>query len=551
VIDVARVVRDIDGGRSLLRSTTAADLARPNGLAGRADKGSARLGHADRVARRAIPFRLVSSAPLLGRQVKALRSLTATARRVAVIGDRAARRIQPKLDHASSSPEARVRLLDAMVDEVALASRRLDGIEVPETKGALSPLRSAGNRLRSTLAGTRKKLRDASAMVAAVRKLVVGPSRIVILGGNNAEMRAGAMPLSVGILKIEGGRVTVGRFDPTGSRFLKHVFPDVPRVLDPLYYQFSIGQDWRGTAVTPNFPFKGPIYAQMAPRSGLGRVDGVIFVDVLALRAVMQATGPVTLGGIKYTTKNVVDEVLVQNYLRFPEHLGDKNRRDVQSQIAAAVFGALNSRKVHPGKLVSALTAAGKGRHVLAWARDPALEAVWRRVHIDGRLDPNGLMVNVQNVSANKLDYYIRPRVGLRTVSVKGGFRRVELKVIVENPPRDKTTELIEGTQYAKQHHFAPGEHEVFLVVYLPKSAFNAGSADPPFIAAGDDGPMKVVAMRYRVKAGGTRTVTITFSVPAKQFFRIIPSGRAFPVPYATPERTYTDDMTRLIRLSK
>jgi hypothetical protein len=550
VVDLLRVQRDIRAGEHVLRSAKAADLARPNGLRRVADRGLGHFDHANRIARRAVPFVLARPVPILGRQVAALRSMTATARRVAVIGDDAARAIQVRLDGAAHGPDARIALLDTLVTEVARARGRLAGVHVPRTPGLLAPLTSQRSRMEASLRHARSKMDEAGVMVGALRRMFVGPSRFLVLGGNNAEMRAGGMALSVGVVTLDKGHITVGRFKPTGQLFVGRYGPKPPEELQKLFYDFSIGHDWRGTGVTPNFPVKGPLYAEMAPhRPKLGPVDGVIYVDMFALRAVMAATGPVEVQGVKYTIDNVMQQVLNENYIKFPTDDNDSPRYTLQSRLAGQIFNALNTRNVKFGPLVANLSGTGQGRHIMAWAKDPGLQKIWERAGIDGRLDRNGLMVNLENISANKLDWYITPKVSMRTLSVKKNLRTVELKVSFTNAKRTRTSDAIEGIKYDRANGMADGEHRVFLVLYLPKSAFNVASKDPPFVAAGEDGPMKVVGMRYGVKVGESRTVRITFVVPKSQTFRIIPSGRAHPVPFVTPKGTFRDNRPRLIKL--
>jgi hypothetical protein len=551
LVDLVRIQHDINRGEDVQRSVRATDLAKPNGLARPADTALRPVRRAEHRARTSLALAVLRPVPLLGHQVKALRSMTGTAAEVAAIGDAAARAVQQRLDAAKDGPPGRIALLETADNEVARARVKLSRITVANDRWVLPPLRGARGGLQNSLASARTKLRDISTMVKSLRRMFIGPTNLLLLAGNNAEMRSGGMPLSAGIVELENGAIKVRRFVPTGKLFVKRGPVPVPRELRDLYGALAIGSEWRGTTVTPNFPAIGPVYSQMARSVGFGEVQAVMFVDVLALRAVISAIGPVDLDGVKYDAKNIEQEVMNENYIRFPVPDSDvqAERYDVQSRLGVAIFDALNTRPLKLGSLVSNLSAAGKGRHLLAWSQDPGLTMVWQRAGIDGALPQTSLMVAMENISANKLDWYITPRVGLRTLKTTRKARRVELSVTFTNTPRTRTSDVVEGILYDRTHGMQDGEHRVLLLAYLPNTAVDIASADPPFSVAGTDGGLKVVGFRYGVELGKTRTVKITFSIPKGQVFTIIPSARAHPVPYVTSKATYKDGVPVSFRL--
>jgi hypothetical protein len=543
IVDLLRITGDIRGGERVLKTAKATELAKPHGLVRAGDTALRRFRHADRIARRGLPFVLTRPVPLLGHQVAAVRSMTKIAVQVGTIGDDATRALQTQLDDAAGGADGRVALLDTAVRELGKAKTRLRPIRLHHDFWVLPPLRQARNNVGHSLAEARKKVDEASTMAAAMRRMFVGPSRYLILAGNNAEMRSGPMPLSAGVAEINNGKIKMGKFYPADKLFLKKYPIKPPPDLDKLYGWMLIGNEWRATTATPNFPSSGRLYQKMAPEAHLGHVDGVLFVDVRTLRQVIDATGPVQVGDMTYTAENVEDELLNQNYLKFKDQTKQSRakRANLQGAVGRAAFDALNSRPLKLGKLVANLAAAGKGRHLMAWSADKDMRLVWRRAGLDGALKSNDFMIILQNVSANKLDYYIRPRVVMKTVWNRRGVRRIDVAVTFSNRPRYPTSEVIEGIAYDRKHGMADGEHRVWFLAYLPRTAVNVAAAHPPFSTAGTDGSARVVGFFYGVKVGQTRTVHISFSVPANQEFRIVPSARIAPVPYVTPKKTYLD----------
>lgn len=468
--------------------------------------------------------------------------MTGVGVRVGAIGVSASRQVQASLDAAASGPAGRMELLNTAFTEIVVAQTRLRRVTPASGRWLLPPLRGARADLVDSLKNAETRLAEIHADVRSLQRMFLGPSYYLVLAGNNAEMRAGGMPLSAGVATLENGSIRVSAFIPTYQMLVRRGPVPVPEELQDLLGNFYVGAEYRGTSASPNFPVVAPIFKRMWDSTNtLATLDGVLFVDVVALGKVVDATGPVELDGITYTSKNIGQEVMNENYIRF----GDTNelsaRYDLQSRLGNEVFAAINNRAIDLGKFVAGLSSAGKGRHLLAWSADQGAQRVFVKAGLSGALLPNGLQVNLENISANKLDWHIKPSVYLRSLSVRRGIRRVEMSVTFKNDPRPRTSPVVEGTEYARSHGMADGEHRVQLLVYLPPTAFDIGAVAPPFTAAGTDGGLRVVGSRYGVKLGEQRTVKITFSVPKDQVFNVMPSARAHPVPYTTANGTVTD----------
>ncbi len=264
VFDLLRIQRDINTGETVLRSATATDMARPNGVAALAETALGRFQRADNQARTSLPFKIVRPIPLLGRHVAVIRSMTQTATQIGGIGGSPPRAVQAKLDVASDGPAGRVGLLDTAVGELERAQAQLRRLRVTDDRWVLPPLSGARERLEDGLVTARVRLRDAAVMADALRAMFIGPSRYLILAGNNAEMRSGGMPLSAGVAEIRDGAIVVGDFVPTYELFLTRSSVPVPKNLTDLYGWMTIGAEWRATTATPNFPESGRMYSEMA-----------------------------------------------------------------------------------------------------------------------------------------------------------------------------------------------------------------------------------------------------------------------------------------------
>ena len=78
-----------------------------------------------------------------------------------------------------------------------------------------------------------------------------------------------------------------------------------------------------------------------------------------------------------------------------------------------------------------------------------------------------------------------------------------------------------------------PGDQRVYLLFYLPASAYDITSYNPPFTTAGMDGPMTVTGMIYIVPYSQTVQIHISFYLPPTQTsVTVIPSSRVTPEEY-------------------
>jgi hypothetical protein len=223
-------------------------------------------------------------------------------------------------------------------------------------------------------------------------------------------------------------------------------------------------------------------------------------------------------------------------------------------------------------KLAAALLAITPGRHILAWSFDPSIEATWNRLNIAGAMQPDAMLVSLENISANKLDYYLRPYIGLHVEPDAEGNWLVTVAVALDNAPRTDTSKAIDGgTFYVK-----PKDHRVYLDLHLPGDAYGAvnlpvdqaedvylhkvlpkpkdpfphdGMLQPGFTLSGLDPPNNVVGTRYTIPYGTTRTIVVQFHLPGTDnHITVLPSGRIAPQLWTLGKQAWGDDHKFVVR---
>lgn len=565
-----RVHHELREGQAVLADVTLTEVNQAGGVGPVADRAARHLAQARRAAHSATLAPL-SVLPGIGSQVGALRDLTATTDRLGRLARTSADEIQRRLDSGGASSGNRIALLDTADRSLRQLRRGLADTTVGAHGWLVPPLADARRTLVHKLQKTQAKLAGAAATVRAMGPFLgkSRPHRVLILAANNDEMRGGGgMPLSAGVAFINKGHIDVSDFVETSNLYLGngpvgHLPQATLAAYGPSTGGFAIGQEWRETNVTPNFPTVAPVYARMARARGLGHVDGVMVVDAYALAALVAVTGPVKLGGVTYTAQNVIPKVFYENYLKYNTLEQRPARVDLQSRLAKRVFDSFDKRPVSATLLAQALLRLAEGRHVLAWSSQRQVQAAWKRLGVSGAVRADSLLVSVENITASKLDYFLRPRIAMKVAKDRRHQSwKVTLAVTIDNYERKRTSGYIEGgTAWVKSR-----DYRTYLDVHLPGDAYAArdlgrrqaaravqelgvrrGLADdgvlsPGFTLSGHDPPSAVVGTRYIVPYRTTRTVVISFRLPAiDDHVVVLPSGRLLPQPWDINGTTYYD----------
>ncbi len=163
---------------------------------------------------------------------------------------------------------------------------------------------------------------------------------------------------------------------------------------------------------SPDFPTVARVAEQLYPQAGGTHLDGVIYVDPIALAALLKITGPVHAKGIPMP----LDAANAADYLMHDQYLGFRGRNperyDLLSNAAEATFEALTHGALPAvSTITDTLAPMVHQRRLLFWVNDPTARRYLSSVGLTGAFPaPNGgdvFSVRVANASANKADYYL------------------------------------------------------------------------------------------------------------------------------------------------
>ena len=506
------------------RDAAAADVTSPEALAELREAHSL-FESASRSAGAAhvVPLRLL---PVLGRQIRSLDALAGGASRVADVSADALSAGQTALEETpggrSQTPPLLRRLSEIAID----ADRRLADIDLGPDEALLGPLWSARDKLADQLAELRTGLGRGAAGARAAADLLQGPRRYLVLAANNAEMRAGSgMFLSAGVLETRDGALVLSPFRPTEELAVPAGAVPLTGDLADRWGWLKPNEELRNLGVSPRFDVSAPMAAAMWEAAGGGRVDGVLAVDPVALRAVLAAVGSVDVEGRTIGADVVVDRILHDQYV---EHAADPRqdaRREDLGLIAGEVMRALDSRDWKADRLGRELAAASRGRHLLAWSSRAAEQEGWQAAGIDGSLRDDSVMVAVLNRGGNKLDRFLRVRAEL-DLRREGSGTEGTLRLTLRNETPAGEPPYVAGPHPSSG--VGEGEYVGLVAVSLPAASQGARIEGTSNLAvAGADGPTRVVAAPMRVARGEEVTVVVRFGLPSEGgSLRVEPTAR-------------------------
>jgi len=275
----------------------------------------------------------------------------------------------------------------------------------------VSALATPRHQLDDGLTRLAVSVEDARVAATVVPELVTGDKRFLLAVQNTAEPRAtGGLLGAYGVLQVRNGALDLVRFGPNNDlRDSPSPVVDLGAEYDDRYASFDTTEAWRSANLTPDAPTAARILTALWHRQFGEQLDGVIFVDPVALADLLGATGPVTLSdGTRITSQNAVRVLLVEAYSRFSSRQ-DAERNSYLTETARRVVRRLTQPGLHAERVVERVSQAASSGHLQVVATAPPVEEQLRQARYGGALRADGpyLSVVTQDVGGSKLGAYL------------------------------------------------------------------------------------------------------------------------------------------------
>ena len=369
-----------------------------------------------------------------------------------------------------------VRELQAPVDAAAVALAAADEqLVAVDSTGYLAPLRTRFQDLQSQVGDAAHGLDSASIAVGLLPDLLgaEGPRNYLMVFQNNAEIRAtGGLPGTLSIISTDDGKLDLGRQVATNT-FGERERPVLPLSKDEReVFTNYLGVFALDASFTPDWPRASDLLRAHYEEKYPERLDGTVTLDTVAVSYLLEATGPVEVGGYTLTADNAVDVLLNQVYL----DIADPRAQDALFQaVASTMFDRIASGDVgRPRDLLTALArATDEGRVSMHLFDDEMQAAVADRAiagqttGVDGRSD--ALTVAMNDGTAAKMSYYLEYEVRGRATSCVGGQEQVTVRATLRSTaPMDAGTALPPYVAGSGGNGIPPGDQIVETRLFTP-----------------------------------------------------------------------------------
>jgi hypothetical protein len=430
-----------------------------------------------------------------------------------------------------SIPLAEVANLSA---DVTTTSRTVGGM-ARSGSGLWWPLGGARRQLNELAGSSADRLGRAAEALGAARTFMGagGDRRYLVALENNSEMRDQGMVLSYALARFSGGRLSFERSGPIKDVFLTApTSTALPPGTSDVFGFLAPTRLWQSVNATADFPWSARAMMDMYHQATGDTFDGVIAIDVPGLQGLLQVLGPVQVAGIAQpiAAANAPKVLLHDLYDGLPPGLDQSGRREQLGEVTKAVIARITGADQDPVALGRELGTAATGGHLRLWSAAAAEEDVFERTGLGGApgaIDADRTFhLAVENRTATKLDYYVKPSVRQDVQLSPQGTAVVRTTVVVDNqaPVGAPPSYQLGPDGFVSS---APGDYLAWLLLWGP-----AGSMQ----AAGTQESGLVLSQQVAdVVAGQRREVSFETVVPhavrhGRLELRLVPQARLEPM---------------------
>ncbi len=482
--------------------------------------------HLSRAARNlgGFPANVLHFVPIVGQNVDAVRSVAEGAD--SVVGDAA--RLRTKLDRAVGGDLIHdgtvnlplVRGLSAPLKAESGSLAALGASLKVHTSGWLVPplydaLVQLQVRTREIESATRKGV--AAARIAPALLGGNGAKRYLVLFLNNAELRgAGGIVSTIGTLSADGGKLKLGRF-----YYHKKLAASVPlqRVPAPPGFHRRFGRykadttGWVNTSASPRVPDVAAVARRLYEVTAGSNTNGAILVDPRGLAALLP---PGTRLPLPRGAGTVLPPGIPQYvYSRAYSQLGGPSqvRRDSLTVLGREGFKHIVARGLGDTSAIQRISTAAAAGHVRFVSFDPAQQRRVERLGASGEVGSQAqdvVVVNSQNLGADKLDYWMRRTVRHACNLDSGETARCTTMVRIANHAPDGLPLYVRGGR--------PSPRAIsYLEIYVPHRARVTGATldgRAAKVYPERDGDLESIGTNVSIPQGKTATFTVAYTLP-------------------------------------
>ncbi len=325
----------------------------------------------------------------------------------------------------------------ARLDAMAARRQSLDGLALlPPLADALAEVEEGYEQAREAVSS----YQDASAFLPEFLGFK-GPRTYLVLAQNNAELLpTGGLISVVGIIRLHQGRLEEKSFEDAvafGERWLSRTGQYVQ---PPAALKNYLLKDWSWNLAlsnwSPDFPTAAVQALDFYRRGGGRPVDGVLALNVITLEELLKVTGPIEVPeyGVPVDSASALE--VIEAHTRSPVEPGG-DRKAFVAALAERLIPRLVDTPPHRWSLLlRTLEQLRDERHLLFYSADPQVQALARRMGLDGSLyasEGDYAMVVDASVNSTKLNIVLEQWASLEVRLDALGDARSRLDLTYQN----------------------------------------------------------------------------------------------------------------------
>jgi hypothetical protein len=358
------------------------------------------------------------------------------------------------------------------------------------------------------------------------------PRRYLVILINNSELRgAGGILSGLGTLEARDGSLDLGDFNYFGD-----LADDPPRLVPaPADFEarfaryFANSTEWVNVTASPDVPDVALVASRLYKLATGIETDGAIIVDPRGIAALMPSDARLSAPGGRGTiSKDDLPRFIYSESYALVED--QDRRRKAVLQLGSAAFKESIEGGLRDRDALEDAGAAVRGQHIRVVSFDPAEQDVLEDVGAAGELTPrtvDNVLVTVQNLGADKLDYWMRRSVAHTCEVLSQDLARCLTEVeLTNNAP--------EGLPlYVVQAKRVYGLYRGFIEIYVPRAAELTGvelNGEAAEFYREHEESRTALGMYFRTRPKETSTAAVSYDLPLEAPYTLAVIPQPLPV---------------------
>lgn len=250
------------------------------------------------------------------------------------------------------------------------------------------------------------------------------PQRYLVLLMNNDEMRPGGGFIgSFVLLDLNDGRVANYEFHDVYE--YDGIYQAAIEV--PIHELKALSTFWRmrDSNISPDFTYSAQKAAWFLEHEGGPGVDGVIGVNLSAMQALLEETGPITVPSLGKAISAETLPTLLSTLVE-SKYYGVGSPKQILNELVKSFLEKLKDTKIDTKLAARVMLEAGK-KQIMAYHEFPEVQSLITQLNLDGgmpklsTLSDDYFMPIFTNIGANKSDRYIKTSINHDTQILSDG----------------------------------------------------------------------------------------------------------------------------------